>query len=209
MQKWLILCLLAAATSAAAQDKPRETTVEGAVAACGSIADPKARLACFDSLASAVTKTEEKTEATIAPSSPDETSPGESPRPSAGIDQPQSAGRVPSAGSDLATNDKKPAAGDKAEADRKFLIIPKADDRKFQAVRPSPFTAVITGVVRRQDKFYVRLDNGETWKQTSSVRPRTPKIGMTVTFTKGRLGGWFAKFDDRPGKYNFTLVKPR
>ncbi len=193
-------CSIAALNVAHAQS-PREATLEEAFAACSAIKDRSSRLECFDSLANAVDDNSRDDadapepaaapRATIAPKPQPSVEPVPAPAPEPSVRP--------------ITPPVAPAPAEAPAKEKKFLIIPKEDPRA-QAVRPSPFTATITKVTLRNNKLYIRLDNGETWKQTSRSRPRLPKVGMTVEFTRGIAGGWFAKFGNRRGKTSMTLV---
>lgn len=184
-------------TAAVLQPEPQEATLEEAMAACLGIPDRSSRLECFESLAKAVEKVEELEQSGTGP---EQTlaAPELAPQPAR---KATIAPKAPVAGqeSDAPTQTT-------AEAEKKFLIIPKSDPRAKTA-RPSPFTAEILKAWLRYDKIYLALDNGEIWKQTSRNRPRMPKDGQAVEFTKGVLGGWLAEFENSSGKYSFALVE--
>ena len=191
-------CSALSITSVSAQG-PQEATLEEAFAACSAIKSKTSRLECFDSLANAVDDAApDNIEAPAVPPAPSRATIAPKPQPPA-----------ESVPAPIAPAPPQPSEAIEpvlpAEDDKKFLIIPKEDPRA-QAVRPSPFTATITKVILRNNKLYIRLDNGETWKQTSRSRPRLPKEGMSVEFTRGIAGGWFAKFGNRGGKTSMTLV---
>lgn len=91
-------------------------------------------------------------------------------------------------------------------ADSRQIVIVRKDQAAAVAFRPSPFASKLIDVQLRLDKIFIKLENGETWKQTSRDRPPLPKRGQTATFVKGLMGGWLVSFGENSGKHSFSLV---
>jgi len=67
-----------------------------------------------------------------------------------------------------------------------------------KAPKFEPFEATIVDVWRTaDDRFAVKLDNNQTWRETAGSRITIPKKGWTVKVTKGSFGGYRMKIENR------------
>ena len=192
-------------TNAMAQEG---ASIEDAIAACSTIKNRSSRLECFDSLSNAVDEVspEEPGAPETASRAIDGAAVRIAPVAPPASEPPVEPPTAPVAVAPAPAPQEPVDSVEAAESDQRFLIIPREDPRA-QAVRPPEWSAEIVKVTLRNDRIMVRLDNGETWKQTSRNRPRTPKVGMVAHFSKGLAGGWFVKFGERNGKYSVSLVQ--
>lgn len=187
MYFFFLASAMAGVLSVSVSSAPTEATLEQALAACGGMEDRAARLECFDSLAAAANKASRE-----EPAKPERVAAPPDAKP---VDpEPRRADR------------QTPKPEKDAEPSKARYVIVAKDDPIAKAARPSEFEAKIVEAWLQFDKIYVRLDNGEVWKQTSRDRPRMPKAGQRATFTKG-LVGWLASFGDSSNKHSFSLVK--
>jgi len=200
-----VLCFSASASS---QNEPREASLDEAISVCSQIKNKNARLECFDSLSGALEEVEEKKSASApSASAPATMAPVTiTPAPSA-KEKKADADNLENVVDDTASGET--ASGEPetdAPSEQQFLIVTKTS-RNVEEIRPSPFTAEIVDIEQRRGKFFITLDTGEVWKQTSYGRPRTPKKGQDIEFSRGLAGGWFAEIPGRTTKFSVVRVK--
>lgn len=200
MLTMLALVLAGAAVPASAQERSNQV-LKDRLLACDRISDRLEELACYDAIVDsldedkaaetttsdsaavqaeqAVTPATVLVPAAIAAESVAETA---SLAPSA-VSSPSET--VPVAVQSDAENE--PAAIDVAESEE------TRKEPNFE-----PFEAIIVDVWRTvDDRFAVKLDNGQTWRETAGSRITIPKKGWIVEVTKARFGGYRMKIENR------------
>lgn len=188
-----MIFLLALSFVAMQQSGVADANIQEALAACSEIEDPPSRLQCFDSLATQSAKPARPNDPAPLPEKARSATSSPVAAPIGGESQtPKSPGAV----------ERTASASDKQKRRSSPELASDAPGPQRDA-----FEAVIEEVWLRFDKIYVRLDNGEVWKQTSRDRPRLPKPGQRARFEKGTFGGWFVRFDVSSSRYSFTRVE--
>lgn len=169
-----VVCVLAGAPAAAAQDETRTYALGEALQVCARVSEPAARLSCFEELA------RNAAPATAAsPLSPT----GSQALTGASINPP----------ADRATEE---------ENTSRFIVM-RADEFEKEknkvngpAERPrEPYEATVLRAWRHGNgEYQIALGNGEIWKNQATDVPRPIKDGETVELQPGALGGWFMHF---------------
>lgn len=180
-----VLAMIGAIGSGAAQEASvivSRAAVED-VLSCRSLASDTVRLSCLDAavaqLAEALGRAEPAPPGAVAS------------RGAAGNPGPQAAAS-PTIGEPRGRREERHAdAGAEVEADGGGSE-PAADFDPDAYEDREEFGATVVGVRYdpRNDRLYVKLENGQTWKQTDGPRVRTDDPPFAVTFKRGFLGGY-------------------
>ncbi len=212
----LLFILAGAAVSVAAQDE-NVRTLKDRLLDCNGITDRLEELACYDAIVDSLDESaaEEatETESTVAVQAEPAVSPAAvivpvvvatesvaataSSTPAISPSETAAASSVPAAVS-RSTVEPRPAAetvvAEAANATK--------DDTESTMTRKAPkfesFEATIVDVWRTaDDRFAVKLDNGQTWRETAGSRITIPKKGWTVEVRKANFGGYRMKIENR------------
>ena len=189
----LTLLLASLAGSALAQDSDHRT-LEDQLLDCNAITDRLEELACYDAVVESLEARAEEEAATSAMVNVKADSSFDS-----------AAAAVVAGGTAVTVSSQtqsSPASG--PAADLSNAAVGKeneavvANDAVEKETKLAPFDATIVDVWRTQDdRFAVKLDNGQTWRETAGSRVTIPKKGWTVTVTKSRFSGYRMKIENR------------
>jgi hypothetical protein len=67
---------------------------------------------------------------------------------------------------------------------------PRNDAARREEKSNFSFSAVVSGLERRGDRFVATLDNGQVWSQTETNTRIDIRVGDTVTIRRGALGSY-------------------
>jgi len=192
-------------TDLQAQEDPEDRT-NTRLLECDRIADPAARLQCFDVVVRGLNEPAGPPQESRAEPPPQESQPEAPPVQRAAPQEPPPAvpaatsGNVATAPPAASNTGSSAVIGTRTEA----LTGPGEDVGEAVALQkaatedsPEVVRAKIVEVwTMNNGRFVARLDNGQVWRETEASRVRTPKAGSSVVITEGRFGSYRMKIDN-------------
>jgi hypothetical protein len=198
----LTLLLASLAVSALAQDGDRKN-LEDRLLECNAIADRLEELACYDAV---VESLEARTEEEASTSVMDDVKADSSVNSAAAVVVTGGAAVTVSSQTQRSTASVPVANPDDATAGKEKEDV-VANDAIEKETKLTPFDATIVDVWRTQDdRFAVKLDNGQIWRETAGSRITVPKKGWTVKVTKSRFSGYRMEIENRKRLASVRLV---
>lgn len=201
------------ATELHAQEEPEDRT-NARLKECDRIADPAARLECFDVVVRGLNQPPEPPQESraepptvqeavpqtpvqeTAPQTPVQRAAPRTPAPVATA----TPGNATSSTSDVTRSDApdvQTASAENVEGPANDSIDSAPRVGEANEDTPDIIRATIVEVrAMNNGRFEARLDNGQVWRETEASRVRMPKAGSSVVITKGRLGSYRMKINN-------------